>query len=499
LDELFNIGLEILERNPLPQNTHFIVGSASHLAKIGTTMYALEWQRMVRSFKQKWLHATVGPLSPVLREQTAPEVGRQLTEIKDWFDMIYAGNICYQSNAWNKVMSILSCPPDSGTDLTREDIYTVALPAGLTDPNLTPHKYHINSCHAATTLFGGGATDELICALLDQLHCTFGCSAHSGDYLSREPAELVGTDIPFTPKTVLLIGGSHCRRLTDDFRRLGYNVIDKSIPGWQPTEQSITQLHSTLTELGNLRGAIVVLDLVSNITYRFTQLDGQLLLPIKMGGTYHLLGEVTTVNKELLVGTLKKLKGTINLLPGPKICIAPLPRYLHTPCCADPDHCVGVGTTHHSDRLLTQVAKVRKIVREYLLGNHTNIYVPDLLSLMLPGNNTGEALAAALSNLSGYDGVHLTSEGYSLLADTIHDFVSAKISSVSYVSGSAAAGEKPCLYYWRGFASPVGAARPERKFAYHENRSAGGKMPRNRFFHGHRGGRSNPPGGRQWN
>jgi len=339
----------------------------------------------------------------------------------------------------------------------------------------------------------------LICALLDQLHCTFGCSAHSGDFLAREPAELLGTDISDTQKTVLLIGGSHCRRLTDDFRRLGYNVINKSVPGWQPTDQNITQLHSTLTDLGTLRGVIVVLDLVSNITYRYTQLDGQLLLPIKLGGTYHLLGEVTTVTKELLTGTLKKLKGVINLLPGLKICIAPLPRYLHTPCCADPDHCVGVGTAHHPERLLAQVAKVRKILREYLLGNHVNIHVPDLLSLMLPGNNTGGALAAALSNLSGYDGVHLTTEGYSVLAETIHEFVRVKNTSVSHVSGPAATGEKPGMFYWRGFASPVGAARPERKFAYHDNRSAGGKMVRNRFAHTHRGGRSHPPGGRKWN
>ena len=187
------------------------------------------------------------------------------------------------------------------------------------------------------------------------------------------------------------------------------------------------------------------------------------------------------------------------MLPGLKICIAPLPRYLHTPCCADQDHCVGVGTPHYPARLLAQVAKVRKILREYLLGNHANIHVPDLLSLMLPGNNTGEALAAALSNLSGYDGVHLTTEGYSLLAETIHEFVSVKNTSVSHVSGLAAAGEKPGMYYWRGFASPVGAARPERKFAYHDSRSAGGKMVRNRFAHSHRGGRSHPPGGRKWN
>jgi len=498
LSELFKMGVEILDRNPLPQSTHFMVGSASHLARVGTTLYALEWQRMVRDFTHRWLHATVGPLSPVLREQTAPEVCRQLTELKAWFDVIYQGNITYQTATWNKMISILSCPPDSGTDLFKDDIYTVAMPAGLVDPNLKPHKYHVSSCHAASTEFGGATTDELICVLLDELHCNFGCSAHSDDYNAREPADSLDTETHSDQKTVLLIGGSHCRRLYEDLRRMGYTVIDKSIPGWQPTDKNITELHTVLTELGNLQGVTVIFDLVSNITFRCTQMDGQQMLPIKLGNRYHLLGEVTTVTKELLVGTLKKLRGILSLLPGIKVCVSPLPRYLHTPCCADQDHCVGVGTVDHPPKHLVQVAKVRKVLREYLTGTHANMYVPDLLSMMLPGINGFEALANSLKSFTAEDGVHLTAEGYSVLSETIHEFIRNKITAVSLVSGRAA-GEKPSNYYWRGFVSPVGAARPDRKFAIHENRQGGGKLLSNRYGKGHRGGRSYPPGGRNWN
>ena len=498
LSELFQIGLEILDRNPLPQNTHFMVGSASHLSKVGTTLYAIEWQQMVRDFTRRWLHATVGPLTPILKEQSAPEVGRQITEIKRWYDTVYVGNISYQDLAWKKVISILSSPPDSGIDLPKEEIYTVALPASLTDPVLKPFKFHINSCHAATTEFGGEATDELICTLLDQLHCTFSCDAHPDDFIARVPAELEGADTVNTQKTLILLGGSHCRRLADSFHNLGYTVIDKSIPGWQPTESNIVQLHETITSLGNIKGATVVCDFVSNITYRFEQMDGQLLLPIKLGGKYHLLGKVTTINKELLVGTLRKLREVINLLPGLKVCVAPLPRYLFTACCSEPDHCVGIGTPDHPAEMLSQVAKVRKVLREHLTSVHANIHVPDLLSKMLPGCNTHESLAGALRNLSGYDGVHLTTEGYDLLAETIHHFVSTKDAVSSNVTGRAANGEKPAVFYWRGFASPVGAARPERKFAYHDNRSGGGKLS-HRFGPNKRGGRSYPPGGRYWN
>jgi len=499
LSELFKMGLEILDRTHLPQNTHFMVGSTSYLSRVGTTLYAIEWQRMVREFTHRWLHVTVGPLAPILKEQTAPEVCKQITEIKHWYDTIYVGNISYQTAAWNKVISVLSYPPDSGIDLSREEIYTVALPTSLADPNLKPFKYHVNSCHAATSFFGATATDELICSLLEQLHCNFSCSAHPDDFVAREPAELEGAEIPNTAKTLILIGGSHCRRLAAHFQTLGYDVIDKTIPGWQPTDRNIAHLHDTLGSMGNLKGAVVVCDFVSNVTFRFTQMDGQLLLPIKLGGTYHLLGDVTTINKELLVGILKKLREVINLLPGVKVCLSPLPRYLYSPCCTDPDHCGGVGTSDHPAKMIQQVGKVRKILREYLTSVHANIYVPDLLSQMLPGCNSGDALAAALGGFTEPDGVHLNPEGYNILAETIHEFVRTKDTVQSHVSGRAVPGEKPATYYWRGFASPVGAARPDRKFAYHENRPGGGKLLSNRFGQNQRGGRSYPPGGRNWN
>jgi len=194
-------------------------------------------------------------------------------------------------------------------DLGKEDIYTIALPVSLVDPRLFPVKFHINSCHAATTIFGCRATDELTCTLLEQLNNSFSCNAHPDDYHAREPAESEGAGKhPPTPKTVLFIGGSHCRRLAGEFLKLGYTVIDKSIPGWQPSEQNLRNLEDEILALGNLQGITVICDLLSNITYRYTQMDGQLLLPVKIDGKYHILGEVTTATKEILTCILKEIK-----------------------------------------------------------------------------------------------------------------------------------------------------------------------------------------------
>jgi len=147
--------------------------------------------------------------------------------------------------------------------------------------------------------------------------------------------------------------------------------------------------------------------------------------------------------------------------------------------------------------MLGQVGKVRKIVREYLTAVHSDTHVPDLLSLMLPNGGSNVAIAAALGEYTATDGVHLMGEGYSLLADAIDQFIRNKIASAVPVSGAPGTGERPGPFYWRGFASPVGTARPERRGYYHDNRQGGGgKIVNVKQGQSYRGGRNYPPGGR---
>ena len=196
-------------------------------------------------------------------------------------------------------------------------------------------------------------------------------------------------------------------------------------------------MEGDLAKLGNLQGVTVIWDFVSNVTYRFKQLDGQLLLPVKLAGKYHIIGEVTTVSKELLTCILKKLKPVLDLLPGPKICIAPLPRYLHTPCCPELDHCVGTEQPGYSAELLGQVSKVRKYLKDHLTSVHSKVFVPDFLSLMFPSCTNLDSVSFALKDLTLDDGVHLTREGYKLLADTVNQYITNKVAASCFVTGPA--------------------------------------------------------------
>jgi len=83
--ELADFTQEILNCTPFPASTLFLVGTVSHLAQVGSTIYALDWQKTVTWYTDRWPNCKVGPLPPILREDCPGSIGRHIIEIKHWF------------------------------------------------------------------------------------------------------------------------------------------------------------------------------------------------------------------------------------------------------------------------------------------------------------------------------------------------------------------------------------------------------------------------------
>ena len=66
LEDVFAIALEMFDRQQLPNGTHFLVGSVSHLSMVGTSIYCSDWIQLCKNFNNRWKHSTVGPLPPVI-------------------------------------------------------------------------------------------------------------------------------------------------------------------------------------------------------------------------------------------------------------------------------------------------------------------------------------------------------------------------------------------------------------------------------------------------
>jgi hypothetical protein len=95
LHELYSISTEIFERCHLPVGTVFMVGSVSFLAQVGSTIYCMEWVKLVKNFNDRMKHCRVGPLPPVLQEPTPPSTAKLIVEVRRWFSTVYNTDIAF--------------------------------------------------------------------------------------------------------------------------------------------------------------------------------------------------------------------------------------------------------------------------------------------------------------------------------------------------------------------------------------------------------------------
>jgi len=510
--ELADFTQEILNRTPLPAGTLFLVGTVSHLVQMGSTIYALDWLKTVTRYTDRWPNCKVGPLPPTLREDGTGTIGRYLIEIKHWFATTYArtDSIVYSHEAWECVMRGIGNSTYQSQDLDHTELYTVPLPTSLKDRTLIPHQASRSSSCAITPGLDAVATHELLLALLHTLCSNFGCRANPEDMcLARVPAESEGTkDTPTTPIVLIVIGASHMSRIVPHLASRDYEIVDLTHPGWSLTDTNIGRVVDEIKKIECIENAVCILDVVSNTSYRFeNREDGSLSMPFKIDGQYHMDGRVTTCTLETLHALMNKAAPIIDALPGHKVCIPPIPRYLRTPCCDVEGHCDGIIEPDHAVDLMSKTLVVRRQLKEYMVQKGIpNAWVPDMLRMVFPTASTTSTLTDQVLTVTHADGVHLVDDGYAMLGNVLLDVVKTRLASNTAVSGESSSGLS--RFYWRGFTSPTGSARPKPSVtAYKDSHPGGGKWrapPTNRQYNNNPvRGRGKPynsaTGGRRWN
>jgi len=478
--ELCGMAGEILDGHVLPPGALFMVGSASHLSKVGTTLYTMEWQSVSENFGKRWRDSIVSPLVPLLREDCDGTVGRSLLELKYWYNVVYGNSICFFENTWKVLEEVLVGGAGEGLVIDPPEVYTIPLPHSLTDRKLVPFSFRVSSTHTKTASFGEG-TGELIRALFVPLSTQFGCKADPDEILLvRELNEREGPTVTGEKElTVIVIGGSHMRRTVGELRYRGFKVVDLSVPGWVPSEGNIEKLVTQLKDLKTQGDTVSVCDFVSNVVYRAVNL-GVEGMPCKIAGKYHMPGKVSTCSKESLKSFLLGVRVVMENLPGLKVVVPPLPRYLFRACCPEQGHCEGVGTNQYPGSLLEKTLNCRRVMKDFLVGQYSDtVVVPDLVQKMFPDAKSTTELLVELEQFSANDGVHLVGDGYGLVADVLKCIITEHISAAVSVSGGKGGG-KPV--FWKGFLSPVGSSRPKNTVQnYKHTHQTGGKWKNQRL------------------
>jgi hypothetical protein len=273
----------------LPSGSVILIGSATHLARVGVEAYTLELTRT-----EEAVAARAGGGVHVIPAITLPASGynrgdliRQLADLDSWAVTVApTENISLaaaRSEIWNILKKLGHGRNDSnkvkglqmpiGFRNTRRGTFTAGIIENL------PNRVDVldPECEEAALRKLAAALNQHYCLGLDEEVTTQrGAGASSSGTTGR----------------VAIIGASHARKYAASDALRTCNVV-KDLPHWTPTELHTAATCKKLKDLKLGKDDCVILDLFSNSTYMGTDNRGLPNLPFQdEEGRYHIEGQL---------------------------------------------------------------------------------------------------------------------------------------------------------------------------------------------------------------
>ena len=455
LSDLGTFALELFERNRPPSGSIFMFGSATHLARHGSTLYARDWTTLIARIKNTWADIQILPLFPIPQENCNASLSREIAELTYWLVTVYKNSNLGLTDAWSTAAKVLSKHSLGDTPLLEPETYTLAFPQSL-DQNSPLVKLTFCARSSRPTSLTGldrKTTGELVLSLVENLNLSL--------HTELDPSVItLGKALPDalplnkdTKHSLIVVGASNLRGTLDPLRTEGIVVYDFTVPGWVASPANITKMADSLKMIELSDDIPVVLDLMSNSAFRFLQYDGTQSLPQKTKNGYHLPGEVALFENSTISRIISLLEPVFSIVSKrDKIIVPPLPRYVVAGCCPSADHCTNRCSENYNEMILKELTRIRNFLKTELAGAGLSSYwVLDwacVLGEPKPAS-IGEQVSA-LTGVSSGDGVHFARQGYANIASAILK------KAVDFRSGSLR-GPIPRKHFWRGFVSCEGS------------------------------------------
>jgi hypothetical protein len=125
LTELANIFLEVMEGKNLKPGTCILVGSLSHLSRVGVEAYTAEWRACVHMLTSKWAGISVCPLFPIHASALPGNLFGELLILHTWFKSVYAGTTRGLTSCWDKYTAALLEFSEGAGSLDQAEIKTL--------------------------------------------------------------------------------------------------------------------------------------------------------------------------------------------------------------------------------------------------------------------------------------------------------------------------------------------------------------------------------------
>ena len=398
---------------------------------------------------------------PILDGASPGALFRSLVEIHCWFCDLFDSDPRGLRDVLEKFTQILKELTSNCTPLCSPDVYTYLFPADIQSSSLRPITFtSASSSPDSVCSPSRKATMELLLCLTQVLNRDFCTYLGPELHLPRDQTTISnGTkELHFT-----LIGGSILGKTKKHLETLGVKVKDLTKPGWVANTANSQRVMHEATGSEIPEGSIIILDVLGNSSVRFEQADDSCSLPVKVNGSWHLLGKVKVMEDEQVEKCLFTVEHLGKQLHRDswKIYVSPSPRWLRGPCCYDLSHCTNFRMDGYGRVILNDLYRVRRCMKKCLMESHIrNFRVLDTLGA-LTGKNTIDEQISAMHSITSKDNVHLTEAGYAALAQGLvreaHNCMQAKQKGKGSIAGNARMSTRE----WRGFISNTSTGRTD--------------------------------------
>jgi hypothetical protein len=199
-------------------------------------------------------------------------------------------------------------------------------------------------------------------------------------------------------------------------------------------------------------------------------------------------GNITRATDKSIEETISGLRTALAVIDNAnKIFVPPIPRYMFGGCCADSSHAPNTKEPDHAKDTLTDHTRIRNKLKQCIITKgKTNTRILDVISALAEDHHSPTDKIKALRIHTSSDNVHLTPQGYNLLAKAIintsfathrptqtqHKYAPHRQSGTGGGSSPQPASARPRLHPQQGgrlyVTIPTGASKPANRLATDE-------------------------------
>jgi len=246
-------------------------------------------------------------------------------------------------------------------------------------------------------------------------------------------------------ETVVIVGGSHARRLSGSVSTLGLDTYRLATGGWKLSKDSVDRLLPDLKEMLESVPALtpVIFFCLDNSSFMCVKEDGS-MSPISRcvegDDGHHIAGALVVAPERSLNLAVEQLSRVINSCGNrPIFVISPIPRYISMPCCDSPDHVTNFQDPDFFETVVSDLHRARTFIKRKL----TSARIIDGLELFCgPGYTAASAEGIVRAGWNS-DPVHPNGHIYAKMALNVIEIVSGASQTLAAGTSSGQSTGRP--------------------------------------------------------